>query len=207
MALATIATPGPAVTATSLGELGTLALSWRRALRAQNKSPRTIVGYLEGVRFFDEYLERTGMPRRVTAIRREHVEAFIAEQLERFRPSTAATRYRSVQQLFRFLVDEGELRASPMANMSPPAIPEEPPAVLTDEQLRALLHACEGTAFAERRDMALVRVFLDTGMRLAELASLRVVRRRPRRSIATCARGPRTVPRRTSDCGSVSAGP
>lgn len=44
------------------------------------------------------------MPRGVTAIRREHVEAFVAEQFERWTASTAATRYRSLQELFRFLV-------------------------------------------------------------------------------------------------------
>ena len=174
MALATMADPAPAVTATPLGDLDALATSWRRALRAQNKSPRTIVGYLEGVRLFSEYLGRTGMPRQVAHIRREHVEAFVADQVERFRPSTAKTRYRSLQQLFRFLVDEGELRASPMAKMTPPAVPDEPPPVLTDEQLRKLLRACEGTGFAERRDLAIVRLLMDTGMRLAELAHLRI---------------------------------
>jgi len=34
------------------------------------------------------------MPLGVGAIHREHVEAFIADQLERWAPSTAATRYR-----------------------------------------------------------------------------------------------------------------
>lgn len=71
MALAIENRPAPAVTVATLGELGTLAISWRRTLRAQNKSPRTIVGYLEGVRFFDEYLERMDMPRQVAGIRRE----------------------------------------------------------------------------------------------------------------------------------------
>lgn len=174
MALATIATPAPTMATAQIGDLDTLATSWRRSLRAQNKSPRTIVGYLEGVRLFGEYLERTGMPRRVAHLRREHVEAFIADQIERHKASTARTRYRSLQQLFRFLVADGEIRTSPMANMMPPAIPEEPPAVLTEEQLRQLLRACEGTGFAERRDLAIVRLLMDTGMRLAEIAGLHI---------------------------------
>src|SRR5439155_2959243 len=89
-------------------------------------------------------------------------------------PSTARTRYRSLQQLFRWLVAEGEVRRSPMANTKPPAIPEESPPVLTDEQRRRLVAACEGSAFADRRDAAIVRVLDDTGMRLGELAHLRV---------------------------------
>lgn len=168
MTIATYA--GPA----RLGEISTLALSWRRALRAQNKSERTVDGYLEGVRFLDEYLARMGMPRAVPNIRREHVEGYIAEQLERFRPATAHTRFRSCQQFFKWLVDDGELKVSPMASMRPPAIPDAPPAVLTDDQLHRLLKACVGTDFASRRDLAIVRLFLDTGMRLAELAGLQL---------------------------------
>jgi site-specific recombinase XerD len=151
-----------------------LAESFALSLRAQNKSPRTIEGYLEGVRLFDDYLRAKGMPRAVAAIHREHVDAFIADQVARHRPSTARTRYRSLQQLFRWLVAEGEVRRSPMVNTKPPAIPEESPPVLTDEQRRRLIAACEGGSFIARRDMAIVRLFDDTGMRLAELARLRV---------------------------------
>lgn len=170
----TLATAAPPVTAATIGQISTLANSWRRALRAQNKSPRTIVAYLEGVRLLDDYLARSGMPREVAHVRREHVESFIGEQLERWAPSTARTRFRDVQQFFRFLVQDGELRASPMVNMIPPAIPESPPPVLSDDELRRLLHACEGADFADRRDTAIVRLFLDSGMRLAELAGLRL---------------------------------
>ena len=46
--------------------------------------------------------------------------------------------------------------------------------VLTRDQLRALLAACKGSGFAERRDTAIVRLFLDTGMRLAEMTGLTV---------------------------------
>jgi len=40
------------------------------------------------------------MPTAVSSIRREHVEAFIAAELEHTAPSSAAIRYRSLQQLF-----------------------------------------------------------------------------------------------------------
>jgi site-specific recombinase XerD len=114
------------------------------------------------------------MPTAVSAIRREHVEAYIESLLERWKPATASARYRALQQLFRFLVDEGEITESPMAKMRPPKIPESPPPVLTDDELRALLAACEGTGFEERRDTALVRVLIDTGARVSEVAGLRL---------------------------------
>jgi site-specific recombinase XerD len=148
--------------------------SFGRHLRAGNRSPLTIRSYSEAVRQFDAFLAGKGMPRAVAGIRREHVEAFIEDQLARLRPSSAANRYRSLQQFFRWLVDEGELRESPMAKMRPPTIPEEPPEVLHKEQTDALMKETAGTGFDERRDRAIVRLLLDTGMRRAEIAGLRL---------------------------------
>ncbi|MBA2311245.1 MAG: phage integrase N-terminal SAM-like domain-containing protein, partial [Actinobacteria bacterium] len=71
-----------------------LAPSFRRALLAANKAPRTIDSYMEAVRLFARFLEARGMPLQVGAIRREHVEAFLADILERFKPATAANKFR-----------------------------------------------------------------------------------------------------------------
>jgi len=158
----------------SPGDLRTLAESHRRSLLAQNKSPRTIQAYGDAVRRLADFLVGRGMPTDVGNIHREHVEAFIVDVLDRSKPSTASNRYRSLQQFFKWAAEEGEIRESPMTRMSPPRVPEDPPAVLTDDQLSRLLKACEGTAFEDRRDTAVLRLLLDTGMRRAELAGLAV---------------------------------
>jgi site-specific recombinase XerD len=156
----------------SVGDLEALTASFHRHLRATNLSPRTIDTYTEACESLRRFLIERGMPTRVDAIRREHVEAFIEDQLARWKPATANNRYRALQQLFRFLVDDGEIAESPMARMRPPKVPESMPAVLSDKELRALLAACEGTTFEDRRDMAIVRVLIDTGARVAELAGV-----------------------------------
>ena len=46
------------------------------------------------------------------------------------------------------------------------------PTVLTADQIRALLGACAGPAFEYLRDAALIRLFVETGLRLTEMASL-----------------------------------
>jgi integrase len=57
--------------------------------------------------------------------------------------------------------------------MSPPKVDEEPPAVLDDDELRRLLATCAGKSFEDRRDLAILRTFIDTGARLSEVANLR----------------------------------
>ena len=46
--------------------------------------------------------------------------------------------------------------------------------ILSDETLAKLLVACRGDTFENRRDTAIIRLFLDTGMRAGELAGLTV---------------------------------
>jgi site-specific recombinase XerD len=164
--------PDPALVGLTVAEAEP---SFARSLRAANKAPRTIRTYLDACGHFDRFLAEQGMPRDVGAIRREHVESFlVALQDAGRRPASVANRYRSLQQFFRWLVEDDEIGVSPMAKMRPPAVPVQPPEVLQPEHLKALLKECEGSSFEARRDMALIRLLIDTGMRRGELAGLRV---------------------------------
>lgn len=161
-------------TARSVANVDVLAQSFARHLRAGNRSPRTVQSYLESVRKLEAFLAERGMPRSVAAIRREHVEAFLEDVLAHYKASTAVVRFKSLQQFFRWLVDEGEVTSSPMERMHPPKVPHNPPAVLKTEDVKALLKACEGNGLTERRDAAIITLFFDTGLRLSELVNLKL---------------------------------
>ncbi len=147
---------------------------FRTSLRAKRRQPSTIRTYAEAVRLLQAHLRSKGMPLDVVSIRREHVEDFLADLGERAKPTTVKNRFLSLQQWFKWLVEEGEIRESPMARMKAPATPLEPAPVLTEEGLKALIRACEGKGFDDRRDMALLRLYMDTGARLSEIATLEV---------------------------------
>ena len=156
------------------GDLAVNVQSFGRSLKAQNLSDRTIDSYLESAVLLGRFLADKGMPQDVAKLTREHIESFITDLLERWRPATAANRYRGLQSFFKWLVEEGEIKESPMAKMKPPRVPESAPPVLTEEELRTLLATCaKGATFWDRRDHALMRVFVDTGARLSEVTNLR----------------------------------
>jgi site-specific recombinase XerD len=169
-----ISTTPDAADHTVPGDIGPNLASFVRHLRAGNRSPATVKAYSDGVGRLAAYLAAKGLPLTVGDIRRPHIEGFIAEQLARLTPSTAANRYRSIQQFFRWLTDEGEIAGNPMDRMRPPTIPDSPPDVLRPADLAALFAACAGQDLADRRDAAIISLFVDTGMRLAECAGLRV---------------------------------
>jgi site-specific recombinase XerD len=72
------------------------------------------------------------------------------------------------------LEEDGEITASPMAKMKPPIVPEQPVPILPDDAITKLLAACKGPEFDDLRDEVVLRLFIDTGMRLAEMAGLTV---------------------------------
>jgi len=153
------------------GSIEALLVSWLIHLQALNLSPRTIDNYLLAGR---QLVEHLGPSTPVSEIDRPDIESYIVAKAHATTASTAATRYRGLQQLFKWLTEEGEILSDPMARMRPPKVEEREIPVIPGADLTALVKACAGTGFAERRDTALVYLLLDSGARLAEVASLEV---------------------------------
>lgn len=148
--------------------------SFALAYRSEGKSPRTIEVYGETVEAFDAQLapEHSHQLADVTP---DDVRAYLLACRERGNsPSTLSVRFRSLRVFLRWCQAEGYVGSDIMANISPPAIPEAPVPVFTDDELRRLLKACEGQGFAELRDTAMMRLLIDTGIRRGELVGLAV---------------------------------
>jgi len=106
--------------------------------------------------------------------RGEDVEAFIVDQLARWKPATAANRCRSLRVFYGWLQAEGEIPVSPMARMRPPTVPDQPVPVVRKDAVRRLLETCAGRDFEARRDTALILLLVDVGPRHAEVAGMRL---------------------------------
>src|ERR1035438_3462629 len=122
-------------TETTTTDLDDLTRGFERSLRARNRSPITVTSYTRTVGLFRDFLADAGMPTEVDKIEREHVEAFVADQLERWRPKTASVRYGDLLQFFKWAVDDDEIPVSPMVNMRPPVVPPVPVPMVADADL------------------------------------------------------------------------
>lgn len=149
--------------------------SFARHLRAERKAEQTVVSYLGAVKHLDKYLAAVGRPRDVARIQKSDVENLLIQlEADGARPNTLGNRYRSLAIFFQWLVAEEEIDVSPMARMKPPKVQLPPVPVLTEGQQRALLATCaSGKSLEDRRDYAILLTFIDTGLRLSELANIR----------------------------------
>ena len=84
----------------------------------------------------------------------------------------ARNQFRALQQFFRWLAAEDGI-PDPMTRLGPPKETRKPVPCFTSMELSRLRKACRGSSFDERRDAAVISVFLATGIRLAEMAGIR----------------------------------
>lgn len=151
--------------------------SW--ALSLHDKSPRTRVLYLDEVRRFAKWLAAHDRPKDnpgdLVAMRRNDAEAWIIDLREQgLSGATIRSRWIALRNLYGWLVEEEELQRSPLERVTVPKPSPPPVPTLTPDEITGLLKACEGTHFLDRRDNALIRTMLGTGLRLAEVVDLQL---------------------------------
>ena len=85
--------------------------------------------------------------------------------------ATRARRVISIRRFYAYLTDNlGLLKVNPMKNLDTPKIKKSLPKYLTLEEAQKLLSVIDGRN--KERDYAIITLFLNCGMRLAELVSI-----------------------------------
>jgi site-specific recombinase XerD len=168
-------------------DVAALLPSWELSLRAERKSPATIKIYGDGIRSFLRWSVSTGTPPQLD---RSTVQAFTAALLDDgAEPSTARSRQLALKRFSAWLVEEGEIDTDPLLGIKPPKLDTKITQSLTDEQLKALIKACQGNELRERRDEAIVRLMTETGMRAGEVVAMTTADVDLTRGLASVQRG------------------
>lgn len=165
-----------------VGNIATYLSPYVLQLQRENLSPRSIEKYAGVVRLLTEHLETKGMPLDAAAITSEHIEDFLDAVRLRCKPATLVTYRLGLHRFFEYLrVSEGEITANPVPKMKV-IVPEEPVPVLSDDQIEALLDACDEDShasdprvrFQALRDYALILTLEATGGRVSEVVGMTV---------------------------------
>jgi site-specific recombinase XerD len=105
--------PAPADRQLPRGHLLVLNRSFRRTPEAENKSLRTIEAYTDAVRLLATYCQAHGHPLLASELERKYIQAFIADQLARWKPATAHNRYRGLHAYFKWAWPRETSRPAP----------------------------------------------------------------------------------------------
>lgn len=154
-------------------DLRSLLTSWQVSLRADHKSPETIKSYTTGVDQFLAWCEANGNT--PPALEPELVCGYVAHLMANGAgPATARTRQLAVRRFSTWCREEGEVDHDPLLGVAAPKLVATRTATLTDDEVRRLVEACGGKDMRDRRDEAVVRLMLETGMRAGEVLALTV---------------------------------
>lgn len=139
-------------------------------LKSQGKSEFTLVAYKKDLEQFVGYL--TGQDLQdVREIKKDHIEGFINKLIaENYTKKSASRKLNSIRTFFRYLKNEGLIEQNPSLDVSHPKYTTSPPRIFSKLEYRAL----RDFAKEDRRTYAMVEILLQTGIKIGELANLRI---------------------------------
>lgn len=139
-------------------------------LRKRKKARSTILAYGKDVEQFMETAEKDGNTQPVQ-ITTEIIEKFSADlQSKRYTNKSIVRKLNSLKTYFTFLRDSGVIDRNPVSRITKPKYDHSDPRILSKLEYRALRDSCRG----DRRISAIVEILLQTGMRISELAHLKI---------------------------------
>jgi integrase/recombinase XerD len=139
-------------------------------LAGRNLAPRTRVEYLADLRDFAAFLLEKGVDR-VAVVEPGHLAAYLADLDRRgLKGSTRRRKATTLRVFFRFLVQQRHLLASPADGLVLPEKESALPRFLSEAEYKRLLAA----ARHEPRDLAILELLLQTGIRRLELVGLQL---------------------------------
>lgn len=137
-------------------------------------SANTVDAYEHDLEEFAHFImHRYGViPERVTT---PMIEQFMARIYDLGRSSASqARRLSGIKSFYNYLLFTERVEQLPTDNVEPPKAARTLPAVLTVEEVDAMLSTFDLTTVKGCRDSAIVEVLYSTGLRVSELVSLRI---------------------------------
>ncbi len=142
----------------------------RDGMPARNLAAHTRKNYLHDLTDLLQFLSSRGVTR-IADVSLRHLQSYQAEMDRRgYASSTRNRKTQSIRILFQFLAFHGITERNLATELIPPPIQRQEPRFLTEAEYQRLLRVCSHNA----RDAAMIELFLQTGMRLAELAKLQL---------------------------------
>ena len=161
----------PSTTASRVGLWDCLLDYERTYMALRNFAEATRRGYASDIRLFLRYLSDQLGITGVDEVERTHLHQYFA-QLDRHGQAgaTRARKLAAVKSFFGCLEGSGIVSRDPVKGISRPKQEVSEPRVLTEEEYKWLRQVCS----QHHRDRALIELFLQTGLRLSEVAGLTV---------------------------------
>ena len=139
-------------------------------LKERSRATATILAYGKDIDQLISYLEGVDKPEASDATT-EDLRLFMENlSKDNYTAKSISRKTNSTKTFFKFLKSEGLISDDPAIGLEHPKFENKPPRILTPTEYRALRDA----ARADLRIFAIIEILLQTGIRIGELAKLKV---------------------------------
>ena len=144
---------------------------YRNYLRIERRmSPNTVASYCHDVMAFLDFCELE--PR---AVRPADIESYLGQvTAEGLSKRSTARLVSALRNFFSWCVEEGEIKDNPCDRVDAPKLGKYLPAVLSVEEVSAILDSVDLNAPYGKRNRAILEVLYGCGLRVSEAATLRI---------------------------------
>ena len=134
----------------------------------------TLSAYRRDLQKYWHYLESQSVTA-ASQVKKDHISGYLHHLKNAGLATTSICRNLAAIKMFhRFLVREGLGHEDPTSLLDTPKLWKRIPDVLTEDEVLAMIKAAEGNSAQQIRDRAILELFYASGMRVSELASLRL---------------------------------
>jgi len=171
----------------STTSLESLARGYVLNCKTEGKSPKTISVYEMALRNLIWYCREQGFPevQKLTAVHIRHFLWYLASEPHRWNSTSPAARrqassttvncyFRALRTFFNWLEREELVIENPFKNLRAPKINKTVVQALSPAEIDRLFKVCSGRSVLNIRNTAILSIFLDTGLRLSEVANLTI---------------------------------
>ncbi|EKD85642.1 MAG: hypothetical protein ACD_37C00669G0002 [uncultured bacterium] len=139
-------------------------------LTSMRRARATIVAYSKDIEQLIKFLQDLNK-KSVSEVDKLDLEAFLKKlSSDGYTPKSLSRKINSVKTFYRFLKNQNFITLNPAAEIIHPKYDIKPPRILSKMEYRALRDACRG----DTRTYAIVELFLQTGIRIGELATIKL---------------------------------
>jgi site-specific recombinase XerD len=170
-------------------------------LKDQHRSSATVTAYAGDLSQLREYLNAHRITQ-ATTTQTDHLQDFLDNLAQKgYTPKSISRKINSLKTFFKFLHQEGLAPSNPAAPLTHPKYESAPPRVLTQDEYHRLRDACR----LDIRMCAIIEILLQTGIRISELANLRLEDVKKNETIVRAQENnsQRTVPLNRSASGAI----
>ena len=140
----------------------------------KNSSDNTLQSYKRDLNAMASYFIEQGIDE-VSRINGTNINSYVLYLEKSGKSAATITRNISaIKTFFRCMINYGQVTREPTENLQPPQNEQQKSDIVSDEDMKKILEQIKGDSCKELRDRAMLKLLMDTGLKVSEVIGINI---------------------------------